>query len=105
MVSLLDQRLPFPSLFMPPPSGFNLPLPLPLGSFTITQRMLGMFRRPTDPTEYNEFYAIPAGVMLAAVAFASVFGVGEDAAFSAEGLTQVWTKEVWTVATSFKTGC
>jgi H+-translocating NAD(P) transhydrogenase len=27
------------------------------GGFTITQRMLGMFQRPTDPTEYTHLYA------------------------------------------------
>ena len=49
-----------------------------------------MFHRPTDPPDYNAYYAIPAAVMLAAVAAGSVAGGGEGAAsFSAEGLTQV----------------
>lgn len=30
------------------------------GGFVITKRMLDMFRRPTDPTEYPWLYAIPA---------------------------------------------
>lgn len=30
------------------------------GGFVITGRMLAMFRRPTDPPEYNWLYAIPA---------------------------------------------
>lgn len=30
------------------------------GGFTVTQRMLDMFRRPDDPPEYNKLYAIPA---------------------------------------------
>uniref|UniRef100_A0A8C4F168 proton-translocating NAD(P)(+) transhydrogenase n=1 Tax=Dicentrarchus labrax TaxID=13489 RepID=A0A8C4F168_DICLA len=30
------------------------------GGFLITQRMLDMFKRPTDPPEYNYLYAIPA---------------------------------------------
>jgi NAD(P) transhydrogenase len=30
------------------------------GGFTVTQRMLDMFRRPTDPPEYNYLYGIPA---------------------------------------------
>ncbi len=30
------------------------------GGFIITQRMLDMFKRPTDPPEYNSLYAIPA---------------------------------------------
>ncbi len=31
------------------------------GGFTITQRMLDMFKRPTDPKEHNYLYAIPGG--------------------------------------------
>ena len=30
------------------------------GGFLVTQRMLDMFRRPSDPPEYNYLYAIPA---------------------------------------------
>ncbi|TKS69594.1 NAD(P) transhydrogenase, mitochondrial [Collichthys lucidus] len=30
------------------------------GGFLITQRMLDMFKRPTDPPEYNYLYALPA---------------------------------------------
>jgi hypothetical protein len=29
------------------------------GGFTITQRMLDMFKRPDDPIEHNSLYAIP----------------------------------------------
>ena len=36
------------------------------GGFLVTQRMLGMFRRPDDPPEYNYLYAIPAAAFLAA---------------------------------------
>lgn len=66
-----------------------LSLPPSSGGFTITERMLGMFHRPSDPREFNELYAIPAGVLVAAVAAGSV--VGGDSSFSAEGLTQVMT--------------
>ncbi|PRW58593.1 NAD(P) mitochondrial isoform A [Chlorella sorokiniana] len=38
------------------------------GGFTITQRMLDMFKRPTDPPEYNQLYAIPGLAMLATYA-------------------------------------
>jgi NAD(P) transhydrogenase len=31
------------------------------GGFTITQRMLDMFKRPDDPIEHNNLYAIPGG--------------------------------------------
>ncbi|KZT44216.1 PNTB-domain-containing protein [Sistotremastrum suecicum HHB10207 ss-3] len=32
------------------------------GGFVITKRMLDMFKRPTDPPEYNGLYAVPAVV-------------------------------------------
>ncbi len=38
------------------------------GGFTITQRMLDMFKRPTDPPEYNHLFAIPGAAMLATYA-------------------------------------
>ncbi|KAG1943462.1 NAD(P) transhydrogenase, mitochondrial [Pimephales promelas] len=31
------------------------------GGFLVTQRMLDMFKRPTDPPEYNYLYLLPAG--------------------------------------------
>uniref|UniRef100_U5ESM1 NAD(P) transhydrogenase, mitochondrial n=1 Tax=Corethrella appendiculata TaxID=1370023 RepID=U5ESM1_9DIPT len=34
------------------------------GGFIVTQRMLDMFKRPTDPPEYNYLYGIPAAVFL-----------------------------------------
>ncbi|CDW54789.1 NAD(P) transhydrogenase, mitochondrial [Trichuris trichiura] len=34
------------------------------GGFLITQRMLDMFKRPTDPPEYNYLYTVPAAVFL-----------------------------------------
>ena len=40
------------------------------GGFTITNRMLNMFKRPGDPTEHNYLYAIPAAVLL------GVYGAG-----------------------------
>jgi len=33
------------------------------GGFKITARMLDMFRRPTDPPEYNYLYAVPGAVL------------------------------------------
>jgi H+-translocating NAD(P) transhydrogenase len=47
------------------------------GGFTITQRMLDMFRRPTDPPEYNKLYAIPAAAMLATYTAGHVAGYPE----------------------------
>jgi len=37
------------------------------GGFIITQRMLDMFKRPTDPPEYNYLYGIPAVVAIGAL--------------------------------------
>uniref|UniRef100_A0A8L0DTY0 proton-translocating NAD(P)(+) transhydrogenase n=1 Tax=Oncorhynchus mykiss TaxID=8022 RepID=A0A8L0DTY0_ONCMY len=34
------------------------------GGFMITQRMLDMFKRPTDPPEYNYLYGLPIGVFI-----------------------------------------
>lgn len=34
------------------------------GGFLVTKRMLDMFKRPTDPPEYNYLYAIPAAVFV-----------------------------------------
>ncbi|KAF6018055.1 hypothetical protein EB796_023616 [Bugula neritina] len=39
------------------------------GGFVVTQRMLDMFKRPTDPPEYNKMYAIPG------LAFIGAYGV------------------------------
>ena len=47
------------------------------GGFTITQRMLDMFRRPTDPPEYNNLYAIPAGALLTTYAIGHFMGYPE----------------------------
>jgi NAD(P) transhydrogenase len=35
------------------------------GGFLVTQRMLEMFRRPTDPPSFNHLYAIPGGLFAA----------------------------------------
>ncbi|XP_063817879.1 NAD(P) transhydrogenase, mitochondrial [Pseudophryne corroboree] len=34
------------------------------GGFLVTQRMLDMFKRPTDPPEYNYLYLLPGGVFV-----------------------------------------
>ncbi|XP_069483339.1 NAD(P) transhydrogenase, mitochondrial [Ambystoma mexicanum] len=34
------------------------------GGFLVTQRMLDMFKRPTDPKEYNYLYLLPAGAFV-----------------------------------------
>lgn len=47
------------------------------GGFTITQRMLDMFKRPEDPIEHNNLYAIPCGVLLAGWAAGRYMGLDE----------------------------
>ncbi|CAF2923167.1 unnamed protein product [Rotaria sp. Silwood2] len=41
------------------------------GGFVITQRMLNMFKRPTDPPEYNYLYLIPGATSVGVYAWAS----------------------------------
>ncbi|KAM6943038.1 NAD(P) transhydrogenase, mitochondrial [Xenentodon cancila] len=48
------------------------------GGFLITQRMLDMFKRPTDPPEYNYLYALPGA------AFVGGYGASVAAGYSIE---------------------
>lgn len=47
------------------------------GGFLITQRMLDMFKRPTDPPEYNYMFAIPGALFLGAYAGGFAGGYSE----------------------------
>jgi len=47
------------------------------GGFIVTARMLDMFKRPTDPPEYNYLYGVPAATFLAAYGFAVSQGYNE----------------------------
>ena len=47
------------------------------GGFIITQRMLDMFKRPTDPPEYNSLYAIPALATLGAYGYGITNGYSD----------------------------
>jgi NAD(P) transhydrogenase len=47
------------------------------GGFLVTQRMLDMFKRPTDPPEYNYLYGIPAAVFLGGYGLAALNGLSE----------------------------
>merc|ERR1712088_511096 len=47
------------------------------GGFIVTGRMLDMFKRSTDPPEYNYLYGIPAGAFLASYAYAVTQGYPE----------------------------
>ncbi|OCT98750.1 NAD(P) transhydrogenase, mitochondrial [Xenopus laevis] len=40
------------------------------GGFLVTQRMLDMFKRPTDPPEYNYLYLLPGGAFIGGYAAA-----------------------------------
>lgn len=40
------------------------------GGFLVTQRMLDMFKRPTDPPEYNYLYLLPGGLFVGGYATA-----------------------------------
>ncbi len=41
-----------------------------LGGFLVTKKMLDMFKRPTDPPEYNYLYLLPTGVFVGGYAAA-----------------------------------
>lgn len=51
------------------------------GGFLITQRMLDMFKRPTDPPEYNYLYALPGA------AFVGGYGASVAAGYNIEQVT------------------
>nr|CAH8867708.1 unnamed protein product [Trichobilharzia regenti] len=42
------------------------------GGFVVTQRMLDMFKRPTDPAEYNYLFSIPAVALLGSYGYAAL---------------------------------
>jgi NAD(P) transhydrogenase len=44
------------------------------GGFIITEKMLAMFRRPTDPKEFYGYYLVPPAVVGGAYAFMSFYG-------------------------------
>ncbi|XP_077089051.1 NAD(P) transhydrogenase, mitochondrial [Siphateles boraxobius] len=48
------------------------------GGFLVTQRMLDMFKRPTDPPEYNYLYLLPAGF------FVGGYGVALQSGYNVE---------------------
>jgi len=47
------------------------------GGFLVTQRMLDMFKRPTDPPEYNYLYGIPASAFVGGYIWAAAQGYPE----------------------------
>ena len=57
------------------------------GGFLVSQRMIGLFRRATDPPEHNYLYALPAAVFLTGFFAARAAGVdlGPVASLAAGG--------------------
>lgn len=49
------------------------------GGFTVTQRMLDMFKRPGDPEEHNDVYRYPTAALAAGSALGIAFGAQEMA--------------------------
>jgi H+-translocating NAD(P) transhydrogenase len=47
------------------------------GGFTVTQRMLDMFKRPTDPPEHNSLFAIPAAALIGGFVAGRIAGLDE----------------------------
>uniref|UniRef100_A0A0B7BKQ0 NAD(P) transhydrogenase, mitochondrial n=1 Tax=Arion vulgaris TaxID=1028688 RepID=A0A0B7BKQ0_9EUPU len=48
------------------------------GGFVVTKRMLDMFKRPTDPPEYTQLYAIPAIAFLSGYGYCASTGTYPD---------------------------
>uniref|UniRef100_A0AAZ3NZQ0 proton-translocating NAD(P)(+) transhydrogenase n=1 Tax=Oncorhynchus tshawytscha TaxID=74940 RepID=A0AAZ3NZQ0_ONCTS len=51
------------------------------GGFLVTKKMLDMFKRPTDPPEYNYLYLLPTGL------FVGGYGVAMQAGYKIEQIT------------------
>lgn len=49
-----------------------------VGGFLITGKMLDLFRRPEDPQDYFEFYALPVGILLAGLGGSYITGGNLD---------------------------
>lgn len=47
------------------------------GGFLVSSKMLDLFRRPTDPKDFFELYALPAAIVLGGLGAAGFAGVGD----------------------------
>ena len=47
------------------------------GGFLVSGKMLDLFKRPDDPEDYFQLYAIPAGLLLAGLAGSAYAGIGD----------------------------
>lgn len=52
------------------------------GGFTVTQRMLDMFKRPGDPEEHNDVYRYPTAALAAGSALGIALGASETASMA-----------------------
>ena len=57
------------------------------GGFLVTQKMLDLFRRPTDPPEYLKYYLTPFGVIGGGFGVASLTGMAPDTLAGTVALT------------------
>ena len=57
------------------------------GGFLVTQKMLDLFRRPTDPPEFLQYYLTPFGVIGGGFGFASLAGVAPETLAGTVALT------------------
>jgi len=53
------------------------------GGFLVTKKMLDLFKRPTDPPEFYELYAIPVGAFVGGYALTTLTGFKEASAVAA----------------------
>ena len=53
------------------------------GGFMVTKKMLDLFKRPTDPPEFYEYYGYPAGGFVAGYALTNLSGFSESSAIAA----------------------
>lgn len=47
------------------------------GGFLVSGKMLDLFKRPNDPNEYFEYYALPAGLLIGGLAAAALNDIGD----------------------------
>lgn len=66
-----------------------------IGGFMITQRMLDMFKRDTDPNEHNYLYSIPAGALLGGFAYGHSQGLPEVAQMTMLGSSLCCIGGIW----------
>ena len=56
------------------------------GGFLVSGKMLDLFKRPTDPPDFFEYYAVPAGIVLSGLVAAGVTGGNLEAMAGSAGV-------------------